>query len=336
MSILCGKFHNGVLIPAVGFGTWELSNSDETSQVICSAIEAGCRHIDTAIAYCNHEACGKGIRMGESYAKDEVHDAIKPFGHWIAVSEDEFEASFAVPHGKPSKPRRIFVTSKINTDEFTPEKIAKALDRMAAELERPVDLVLLHWPAAHPAWGADISEPTNPQNPQTRIACWKALEKAYHEKKVRAIGVSNYAEAHLVALLSDIKRRRADGDVTAVVPMVNQFELSPLLSPRHSLLSIMRNNNIMVTGYSTLGSKYNSVLNNECVKAIAQSLRKTPSQVIIRWCLQNGFLCIPRTSKKEHAKENNVFNFELTTDMMDEIYSLHCDHRRCPNPLEFV
>eukprot|EP01055_Gregarina_sp_Pseudo9_P001439 Gregarina_sp_Pseudo_9__1438@NODE_1964_length_1230_cov_401_258606_g1819_i0_p2_GENE_NODE_1964_length_1230_cov_401_258606_g1819_i0NODE_1964_length_1230_cov_401_258606_g1819_i0_p2_ORF_typecomplete_len338_score59_78Aldo_ket_red/PF00248_21/1_2e41_NODE_1964_length_1230_cov_401_258606_g1819_i01181131 len=333
-TILCGKFHNGVLIPAVGYGTWELENNNQTIEVIANGLSVGYRHVDTALGYDNHQACAKGIQNGEKQLQPgkEVH----PFGQWVAVSQEEFEANFSVPHGRPvDGDRKTFITSKIFTDDFTPAGIAKAVDRITSELLRPVDLILLHWPGAHPAWGAPESEPTNPKNPETRIACWKALETAYAQKKVRAIGVSNYAEKHLVALLDDIKARQRAGDAQAIIPMVNQFELSPLLSPRHSLVEIVRNNNIMITSYSTLGSKQNPVLKNPKILAIAKKLSKTPSQVVIRWCLQNGYLCIPRTSNKEHAKENYDFDFELSNDMMDEIHSLHCDHRRCPNPLEF-
>eukprot|EP01057_Protomagalhaensia_wolfi_P001571 Protomagalhaensia_wolfi_Nauph_80__1570@NODE_1964_length_1262_cov_1122_610793_g632_i1_p1_GENE_NODE_1964_length_1262_cov_1122_610793_g632_i1NODE_1964_length_1262_cov_1122_610793_g632_i1_p1_ORF_typecomplete_len185_score31_38Aldo_ket_red/PF00248_21/8_8e31HNH_repeat/PF18780_1/6e03HNH_repeat/PF18780_1/0_00023CbiC/PF02570_15/55CbiC/PF02570_15/2_2_NODE_1964_length_1262_cov_1122_610793_g632_i1145699 len=182
-------------------------------------------------------------------------------------------------------------------------------------------------------WGRDDTK--NPKNAETRVACWKAMEKAYAAKKVRAIGVSNYAEKHLVALIEDIKARKAAGDSNATIPMMNQFELSPLLSPRHSLLQIMRNNGIRATSYSTLGSKDNSVLKNEAVQRFAKELGKTPAQVALRWCIQNGFFCIPRTSNITHAKSNYDINFELTSDMMDKIYALHEDFRRCPNPMEF-
>eukprot|EP01054_Gregarina_sp_Poly1_P002631 Gregarina_sp_Poly_1__2630@NODE_1717_length_3472_cov_715_164170_g1125_i0_p2_GENE_NODE_1717_length_3472_cov_715_164170_g1125_i0NODE_1717_length_3472_cov_715_164170_g1125_i0_p2_ORF_typecomplete_len342_score56_53Aldo_ket_red/PF00248_21/7_2e48T4_deiodinase/PF00837_17/0_1IMS_C/PF11799_8/0_41Myb_DNAbind_6/PF13921_6/9_5e03Myb_DNAbind_6/PF13921_6/0_4_NODE_1717_length_3472_cov_715_164170_g1125_i01211146 len=336
-NILCAKLHNGVLMPALGFGTWELSNTKETSETISSAIQMGYRHIDTALAYENHQAVGEGIRLGEK-AEGLQRAAAQPVGEFVALSQQEFEASFSIPHGEaPSDNRKTFLTSKVFTNDFTEEGVTKAIDRMTEELGRSVDLVLLHWPGAHPDWNAPASEPTNPKNPETRIECWRALEKAYAAKKVRAIGVSNYAEKHLIALINDVKARRAKNDPNALIPMINQFELSPLCSPRRSLLDIMRNHNIMATGYSTLGSYQNSVLKNETILEIAKTLNRTATQITLRWCLQNNYLCIPRTSNKAHAEENiAVTDFELDTDTLDRINALHCGFRRCPDPMEFV
>lgn len=50
-------------IPRNGFGTWNLK-SDNTSDVVSAAIQAGYRHIDGATAYGNHVAVGKGIKDG--------------------------------------------------------------------------------------------------------------------------------------------------------------------------------------------------------------------------------------------------------------------------------
>eukprot|EP01053_Blabericola_migrator_P012726 Blabericola_migrator_1__12725@NODE_815_length_6412_cov_293_203152_g575_i0_p3_GENE_NODE_815_length_6412_cov_293_203152_g575_i0NODE_815_length_6412_cov_293_203152_g575_i0_p3_ORF_typecomplete_len222_score32_23Aldo_ket_red/PF00248_21/3_2e36DUF900/PF05990_12/0_13DUF4874/PF16173_5/1_9DUF4874/PF16173_5/1_7e02_NODE_815_length_6412_cov_293_203152_g575_i050575722 len=217
----------------------------------------------------------------------------------------------------------------------TPKKIAAAVDRMTAELKRPVDLVLLHWPAGHGAWGEGKSS-IDPKNPEYRSACWKAMEQAYADKKVRAIGVSNYAEKHLGPLIADIKARKAAGDKQATIPMVNQYEISPLLSPRRALLEIMRNNQILTTAYSTLGSSGITVTKDQNVQAIARKLGKSPPQLIIRWCLQNGYLCIPRTSRVDHAKENLDVDFEISPEDMDAINSLHTGHRGCPDPMEFA
>jgi diketogulonate reductase-like aldo/keto reductase len=53
---------NGVNIPAIGFGTWQIPNGEEAYQSVRWALEAGYRHIDTAAAYGNETSVGKAIR----------------------------------------------------------------------------------------------------------------------------------------------------------------------------------------------------------------------------------------------------------------------------------
>lgn len=52
---------NGVKIPAVGFGTWQISNDDVVDACI-TALEAGYRHIDTALAYNNEKGVSQAIK----------------------------------------------------------------------------------------------------------------------------------------------------------------------------------------------------------------------------------------------------------------------------------
>lgn len=103
--------NNGVDIPVVGFGTWQMENNEHTTEIVKEAIKVGYRHIDTAAIYGNEEAVGKAI--AES-----------------GISRDE-----------------LFVTTKLWNDAHSYEKAQEALD---ASLERLgleyVDLYLIHWP----------------------------------------------------------------------------------------------------------------------------------------------------------------------------------------------
>lgn len=53
--------HNGIKIPKIAFGTWQISN-DEAYQATLDAIEVGYRHIDTAKSYHNEDAVGRAIK----------------------------------------------------------------------------------------------------------------------------------------------------------------------------------------------------------------------------------------------------------------------------------
>lgn len=63
------KLNNGLLIPAVGFGTWQVKDGDEAYNSVKWALEAGYRHIDTAYVYENEESVGKAIK--DSWIKRE-------------------------------------------------------------------------------------------------------------------------------------------------------------------------------------------------------------------------------------------------------------------------
>lgn len=53
---------NGVTIPKIGFGTWQIPNGADAYNSVAMALEAGYRHIDTAYAYGNEESVGEAIR----------------------------------------------------------------------------------------------------------------------------------------------------------------------------------------------------------------------------------------------------------------------------------
>lgn len=101
---------HGANIPVLGLGTWTLKG-DDCVEMVRAALDAGYRHIDTAIMYDNEEAVGEGIRAG-------------------GVARDD-----------------IFLTSKVWYTDIG----AGALERAAeASLKRlgvdHLDLLLIHWP----------------------------------------------------------------------------------------------------------------------------------------------------------------------------------------------
>lgn len=107
----CYTLANGVKIPCVGYGTWQMGNSGETTAAVLSAIAAGYRHIDTAAAYGNEESVGRAIRES-SVAREE-----------------------------------IFLTSKLANPchgyEATRAAFRKSLELLGTDY---LDLYLIHWP----------------------------------------------------------------------------------------------------------------------------------------------------------------------------------------------
>lgn len=331
-SILVRPLHNGVLLPAVGYGTWQLPNDDSTTESALGALSVGYHHIDTADCYEVQPALGKAIAKWTPEQR-KAQPAVEPFGPFQAVTVEHFRQNFAVPHGH-SPDRDIFLTGKIFTPDFKSEEAMRAsVERFRTQMGRDADLMLLHWPG-HPrvSWYESMPLPEN-----HRVICWKVMEKLYAEKRVRAIGVSNYLFKHLEPLVADILKRQASGDQLAVLPMINQIEASPFMQPDEQTLNFMDLHKIAKTSYSTLGSTADAAVEPAKSKPevieIAKRHNKQPSQVILRWALQHGYCVIPRTSKVPHAIENkDIFDFALTEEEMKQIDKLHCGRRVCPDP----
>ena len=56
------KLNNGIEIPILGFGVFQITDQQECERSVIDAIQTGYRHIDTAASYMNEEAVGRGIK----------------------------------------------------------------------------------------------------------------------------------------------------------------------------------------------------------------------------------------------------------------------------------
>jgi diketogulonate reductase-like aldo/keto reductase len=200
----------------------------------------------------------------------------------------------------------LFITTKVwNADQgydSTLRAFEASMEKLGLET---LDLYLIHWPM-----------PKKGRFKET----WKALEKLYKEKRVRAIGVSNFQPAHLDALMADAE----------VKPMVNQVELHPRLAQRE-LREYCRRHGIQIEAWSPLGQ--GQLLEDPTLKEIAQKYGKTTAQVILRWDLQNGVVVIPKSVNADRIASNaQLFDFELSAEDMARIDALDCGGRIGPDP----
>lgn len=234
-----------------------------------------------------------------SYALELGYRAIDT----AAIYENEEETGEAITYsGIPRE--QLFITSKVwNTDQGYDETL-RAFEKSLKKLKLDyLDLYLTHWPVA-----GKFQE------------TYKAIERLYEEKLIRATGVSNHHGHHLEALLSD----------ASIPPMVNQVELHPLLS-QVPLRSYCEQHGIEVTSWSPLAR--GRILADETLVEIGKAHGKTPAQVIIRWHLQNGLIAIPKSVTKERIKENaSVADFALSLEEMQRIDGLNKDERTGTNP----
>ncbi|XP_026229652.1 aldo/keto reductase [Anabas testudineus] len=197
----------------------------------------------------------------------------------------------------------LWLTNKLWPADYGHTAAKKAcLDSCSLMGVEYFDLYLMHWP-----------DPLQPgcSNRKMRAETWRALEELYKEGVCRAIGVSNFMVHHLEQLLEDC----------SVVPHVNQVEYHPFQQPKQ-LIDYCRQKGIVFEGYSPLAK--GQVLNNPTVLQIAEKYRRTPSQICIRWSVQNGVVTIPKSTKKNRIQENcQVFEFQLEEADMSALGELH-------------
>jgi 2,5-diketo-D-gluconate reductase A len=201
----------------------------------------------------------------------------------------------------------IFLTTKLwNANHATADAIAAfetSLSNLGCEY---IDLYLIHWPV--PMDGLYIE-------------AWHALEKLYAQKRVRAIGVSNFKPIHLQTLLAEAE----------VVPAVNQIELHPRLQQRETR-EICAEHTIAIESYSPL-MQGGELFEDPTIVRLASEHDKTPAQIILRWHIQNGFIVIPKSVTPSRIKENfEVFDFELSDDDMQSILKLDAGQRIGADP----
>ncbi|PYZ96864.1 aldo/keto reductase [Alteribacter lacisalsi] len=211
---------------------------------------------------------------------------------------------------KTDVPREeLFITTKVWNSDQGFENTLRAFDESLEKLGLDyVDLYLVHWPA--------------PEYDEY-VETYKAMEKLYHDGKVKAIGVCNFDIDHLERLM----------DECDVKPVLNQVECHPYLA-QQELKDFCRKHDIFVEAWSPL-MQGGDVLGNETVTSIAEAHGKTPAQVVLRWHLQNGSIVIPKSVTPSRIRENfNVFDFELTNSDMSAINELDRGERKGPEPKE--
>ena len=174
----------------------------------------------------------------------------------------------------------IFITTKIYCAGNASGAVA-AIESDLQQLGLPqVDLVLIHRPTAYPG------HPEQCQNAAQRAATWQGLEQALKAGKTRAIGVSNFNDTELGALLETAK----------VPPAVNQCQLS-VGSHDDATIDFCRAHGITYEAYSPLRG---NEMSQQAVKKIAATHGKSGAQVILRWIVQQGHILATSADNTEY------------------------------------
>lgn len=189
----------------------------------------------------------------------------------------------------------IFIVSKVWISNYGYEKAKASIDDSLRKLQTDyIDLMLLHQPFCD------------------RYGAYRALEDAYREGKLRAIGVSNFYPDHFIDLASNVD----------IVPAVNQVE-THVFNQQTEAQKIMEEFGTHIMSWGPLAEGRNNLFSNETLTKTGYSHGKSVAQIALRWLIQRGVIIIPKSVHIERMEQNlDIFNFELTDEEMAEIATL--------------
>lgn len=245
---------------------------------------------------------GEEVRLAVRYALEAGYrhiDTASLYGNEKGVGEAI--ASIGIPRGE------IFVTSKVWNSDQGYEKTLRAFEKSLSLLGfEYLDLYLVHWPVKGKF-----------------IDTWRALEELYSQKRVKAIGVSNFLRHHLDDLLARCNE----------VPMVNQMEFHPHLV-QQDLIDFCREHRIQYAAWSPL--MQGKVFHLQALRDLANKYKKDVPQLVLRWNLQKGVVTIPKSVHRDRINSNaNIFDFEIGKSDMDAIDQLDRHERVGADPDTF-
>lgn len=251
--------NNGVRMPQLGFGVYQIPDAAECQRAVEDALSVGYRLLDTAASYGNEESVGAAIRAS-GLPRDEV-----------------------------------FVTTKLWMSDVSYEGAKRGFDASLKRLGLDyVDLHLIHQPFG------DV------------FGAWRAMEELYEQGVIRAIGTANFCPDHLANLIS----------FNRIAPAVNQVECNVFFQQREAQ-EYMAGKEVAMEGWAPFAEGRNDLFRNEVLARIGEAHGKTVAQVVLRWLLQRGVVCIPKSTHRDRMEQNfDVFDFALGDDEMVAIAAL--------------
>ncbi len=261
---------NGLDIPLIGLGTWQMSQ-EEAERTVAYALKNGYVHIDTARTYGNEEGVGRGIKQS-------------------GVAREEF-----------------FLTTKVSGFSKSYDEAKEDIEDSLAALDvEYIDLVIIHaprpWNEMH---SDDIANYYYEENKQV----WKALEEAYEEGKVKAIGVSNFGISDLENLFEEAK----------VKPMLNQIKYH-VGNRDEELVQFCQEHDMVVEAYSPIGT--GRLLDNPDIEKIADNYGASTAQIALRYAYQKGLVILPKSVHEEYISQNAKIDFTISVEDMDYLNRL--------------
>ena len=198
----------------------------------------------------------------------------------------------------------LFITTKLWVQDASYEgakqAIQTSLDNLGLDY---LDLYLIHQPMGD------------------YIGAYRAMEEAYQEGKLRAIGVCNFYPARLADLCETV----------TVMPVVNQVELHPFYQ-QEDALALMKEYGVHPEAWGPFAEGNHGIFTHPVLTKIGEKYGKSAAQVALRWNVQRGVTVIPKSVHKERMEQNlDIWNFTLSDEDMAEIAKLDLGHSEIVN-----
>ena len=193
----------------------------------------------------------------------------------------------------------LFITTKLWVQDASYEGAKKAIETSLQKLGLDhIDLYLLHQPMGD------------------YIGAYRAMEEAYKEGKLKAIGVCNFYPNRLADLCETVE----------VKPAVNQVELHPFFQQENAL-ALMKQYGVHPEAWGPFAEGNHGIFTHPVLSAIGQKYGKSAAQVALRWNVQRGVTVIPKSVHKERMEQNMaIWDFQLSNEDMAEIAGLDIGH----------
>ena len=188
----------------------------------------------------------------------------------------------------------LFITTKLwacRGYRDTVDSIERSLKELNSDY---IDLLLIHEPTG------DVNE------------IYRAMETAYKDGKLRAIGVSNFLGERYLNLVNNCK----------IIPAVNQVE-THVFRQQKSLRDLEAQIGTKHESWSPLACGQNNIFRNSVLSEIAEKHNRSVAQIALRFLSQNGIIVIPKSTNVERMEENFASSeFDLSGDDMRAIEEL--------------
>lgn len=229
----------------------------------------------------------------EQCVADAIRAGYRSIDTAQAYANEEGVGNAAAKCGVPRE--ELFLTTKVWISNAGYEKAKASIDESLKKLRSDyIDLLLIHQPFGD------------------YYGTYRAMEEAYREKKVRAIGVSNFYPDRYVDI----------AHFAEVKPAINQVE-THVFQQQKLAKEYMKKYGTQIESWGPFAEGKNDMFTNPVLMETGRKYGKSVAQTALRFLIQSGVVVIPKSVHKDRMEENiNVFDFRLTEEEMQRIEGL--------------